>query len=78
MSVEQLKAERIQNVVDAMNFKEPKKVPIGTEIQGWAFSYAGVRYQDIIDDPVKIFQAQTKYLEAIDIDYFWGGGRRHL
>ena len=74
MSVEQIKAERIQNLIDAMNFKEPKKVPIGTEVQGWAYGYAGVRLKDILDDPVAASKAQTKYADDIQFDYFWGGG----
>ena len=74
MSVEQLKAERIQNLVDAMSFKEPKKIPIGTEVQGWAYGYGGVKLKDVLDDPVAASKAQTKYANDVQFDYFWGGG----
>ena len=74
MNIEELKAERTANLIDALSFKEPKKIPVGAEILSWPFSYAGVRYEDIMDDPVKTCQAYIKYFEAIELDFQWGGG----
>ncbi|MDR0459070.1 MAG: hypothetical protein LBG68_01210 [Coriobacteriales bacterium] len=73
MSVESLRAERIQNIIDATSFKEPKKIPVGAEVISWPFSYAGVRYEDVMDDPQKTFEAYIKYFDVVDFDFVWGG-----
>jgi len=73
MSIEELKAERVQNLVDALSFREPRKVPVGAEVISWPFSYAGVRYEDVMDDPQKTFEAYIKYFDVVDFDYLWGG-----
>jgi hypothetical protein len=73
MNAETLQKERIQNLIDATSFKEPKKVPVGAEILTWPFSYAGVRYSDVMDDAVKTAQAYVKFLDDIELDFLWGG-----
>jgi len=73
MSTGLLKKERIQNLIDAVSFREPKKVPVGAEILTWPFSYAGVRYEDVMDDPVKTFEAYIKFMDDIRLDFLWGG-----
>lgn len=74
MSVEDLRSERIKNLVDALSFKEPEKVPVGAEIISWPFSYAGVSYVDIMDDPQAVADAYLKFLDVIELDFLWGGG----
>ena len=74
MDTEALKKERIQNLIDATSFREPKKVPVGAEILTWPFSYAGVRYADVMDDPVKTANAYVRFLDDIHLDFLWGGG----
>ena len=74
MDTETLLKDRIQNLVDATSFREPKKVPVGAEILTWPFSYAGVRYADVMEDPVKTFEAYVKFLDDISLDFMWGGG----
>ncbi|MCL2167064.1 MAG: hypothetical protein FWH49_07255 [Clostridiales bacterium] len=73
MDIAQLKQERIQNLIDAASFREPKKVPVGAEILTWPFSYAGVRYADVMDDPDKTFEAYVRFLDDIELDFLWGG-----
>ena len=73
MNSEALKQERIQNLIDATSFREPKKVPIGIEILNWPFSYANIRYADIMDDPIKTFEAYVQFLDDIELDFLLGG-----
>jgi hypothetical protein len=70
----ELQKERIQNLIDATSFREPKKVPVGAEILTWPFAYAGVRYADVMNDPIKTFEAYVKFLDDIELDFLWGGG----
>jgi len=72
MDIEALKEERKQNMVDALSFREPKKVPIGAEVLTWPFAYAGVRYSDIIDDPDAVAREYVKFLDVIELDFIWG------
>ncbi|MCL2150930.1 MAG: hypothetical protein FWH50_01735 [Coriobacteriia bacterium] len=60
-------------MIDALSFKEPKKVPVGAEVISWPFSYAGVRYEDIMDDPQRTFEEYIKFLDAVQFDFMWGG-----
>ncbi|MCL2137162.1 MAG: hypothetical protein FWH40_06545 [Coriobacteriia bacterium] len=73
MNVEELKAERVQNMIDALSFKEPKKVPVGAEVISWPFSYAGVRYEDVMDDPQKTAEVYVRFLDEVEFDFIWGG-----
>jgi hypothetical protein len=69
----ELQQERIRNLIDATSFREPAKVPVGAEILTWPFSYAGVRYADVMDDAERTFQAYVKFLDDIELDFLWGG-----
>lgn len=73
MDVNERKKERMQNLLDAASFREPAKIPVGAEILSWPFSYAGVRYADVMDDPVKTAQAYVRFLDDIQLDFLWGG-----
>lgn len=57
-----------QNIIDATSFKEPKKVPVGIDLYGWAFHYAGVTYEDVIDEPEKCSRAFCKFFDDVPID----------
>jgi hypothetical protein len=72
MNAETLQKERIQNLIDATALRGPKKYR-RAEILTWPFSYAGVRYADVMDDAVKTAQAYVKFLEDIELDFLWGG-----
>ena len=66
--------QRLKNLLDATSFREPDKVPIGMEFLSWPFAYAGVRYDEIIDDPQKTADYYVKFLDDIELDYTWAGG----
>jgi len=53
--------QRKQVFVDAINFKEGK-VPVTLQMMNYAFAYAGVRYQDIVNDEDAVVKAFTKHL----------------
>ena len=63
-----------QNIIDATSFREPKKVPVGIDVTGWAFHYSGTVYRDIIDDPIKTCEAYTKIFNDIPVDYVLSSG----
>ncbi|MBO7699819.1 MAG: hypothetical protein IKD81_00245 [Eubacteriaceae bacterium] len=65
--------ERKKNLIDAISFKEPDKIPVGVQMSNWAFAYAGVRYEDIIDDPDRVVETFTKHLRDFDFDYVQTG-----
>ncbi|MFZ7132325.1 MAG: hypothetical protein ACOWWR_08205 [Eubacteriales bacterium] len=61
-----------KNLKDALNFKEPEKVPVGIEVAMWPFVYSGVKYDEVKDQPDTAAQAYLKFLDDIEIDYMWG------
>ena len=73
MDSEQLKAERIKNLIDATSFKEPDRIPVGIEMLTWPFAYAGVKYSDILDDEDKVYENYIKFTEVLDVDFIFGG-----
>ena len=77
MDINTVREEKKQNLIDALSFREPKKVPVGMQVISWPFSYAGVRYADIIDDPEAVARAYVKYLDIIDLDFLVVGSIRH-
>ena len=70
--------ERIEftqkNMIDASNFVEPEKIPVGGFFYGWPFAYAGATYRDLIDDPEAAARAYVKCFEEIDIDFLFTAG----
>lgn len=61
-----------KNLKDALTFKEPDKVPVGIEVAMWPYSYAGIRYKEVKNDPEVSADAYVKFLDDITIDYMWG------
>ncbi len=64
--------ENEQNLIDALNFKEPNKVPVGMEVVMWPFAYAGVTYKEVMNHPQKACDAYMKFLNDIQLDFMWG------
>lgn len=71
ISSEERIKENDQNLIDALNFREPKKVPVGIEIVSWPFGYAGVTYKEVMDNPKVAADSYLKFFEDIEIDYMW-------
>jgi len=67
---EEVRQERIQNMVDAVNYREPKKVPVGLEVITWPFTYAGTTYKEVMHDPELVASTYLKFLEDMEFDYF--------
>lgn len=70
MAIETVRAQREQNLLDALNLKEPDKVPIGLETMGWPLVYAGTDYEKMIDDPEALTKAYLKFFDDVPVDYF--------
>ncbi|MBF7097849.1 uroporphyrinogen decarboxylase/cobalamine-independent methonine synthase family protein [Alkalibacter mobilis] len=60
--------ERLQNIKDTLDFKEPKKVPTQIQFTTWPFSYSGVKTKAVIDDPVRTAEVFYKVLDEIEFD----------
>ncbi|MCR3921457.1 MAG: hypothetical protein NUK65_02940 [Firmicutes bacterium] len=60
---------KVQNLVDAINFREPNKVPVGMEFIMWPFAYEGRTYKDVMDDPNFAAETYLKFLDDISLDY---------
>ncbi|KPU44497.1 hypothetical protein OXPF_19910 [Oxobacter pfennigii] len=73
MENEKIYNDRVKNFVDATSFKEPDKVPVGMEFLMWPFAYAGTTYKAVMDDPVLTAQTYTKFLDEVNLDFYWGG-----
>jgi hypothetical protein len=67
---EEVRQERIKNMIDAVNFREPKKVPVGLEVITWPFTYAGTTLKNVMHDPRLTAEAYLKFLDDIEFDYF--------
>ena len=64
-----LYSRRVQNIVDAINFREPEKVPVGMEILMWPFAYMGKTYQEVMHDPQLAADTYTEFLDDVSLDY---------
>ena len=64
----------MKNIIDATNHKEPEKVPVMININGWAMDYAGVKYSELHDQPEKAAEEYCKFLDVIDFDTLFVAG----
>lgn len=65
---------RSKNILDATNFIEPEKVPVGLDYLNWPYGYAGVTLEDVIDDPEKNAKEYCKFMNDIEIDFTMNSG----
>lgn len=65
---------RCQNILDATNFKEPEKVPVGLDYLNWPYGYAGVTLADVVHDPEKNAEAYCQFMNDIEIDFTMNSG----
>lgn len=61
-----------KNLKDTLSFREPEKVPVGIEVAMWPYSYAGIEYQDVKNNPDIAAGAYLKFLDDVQLDYMWG------
>ena len=73
MANEELLKQKTKNLLDTLSFKEPDKIIIGIGASYWPFGYAGVKYKNIVDDPIATAAAHTKYLDDIEVDFTFLG-----
>ena len=65
---------RCKNILDATNFVEPEKVPVGLDYLNWPYGYAGVTLEEVINDPEKNAEAYCKFMDDIEIDFTMNSG----
>lgn len=62
------KNQSLINLKKTLALEKPDKIPTMIAVQGWAYAYAGVTRQEILDDPVKCAELSTKYLDDLNVD----------
>ena len=66
--------QRCQNILDATNFVEPDKVPVGMDYLNWPYGYAGVHLDEVIHDPEANADAYCKFMNDIEFDFTMNPG----
>ena len=60
--------QRLKNFADAIDLKEPEKVPVSMEVTGWPLTYAGWTLPEAINDPENGAKAYCKFMDDIPYD----------
>lgn len=60
--------QRLKNFADAIDLKEPDKVPVSMEVTGWPLNYAGWTLAEAINDPINGAKAYCKFMDDIPYD----------
>ena len=71
MTGEEKKKYTEKNLLDAVNFREPDKIPVGMEVANWPFAYNGGTYAEVMDDPFRAAEAYAEMLKDIEVDWMW-------
>lgn len=66
--------KRAQYIIDAMNFKEPEKVPVGLDYLQWPYVGSEKLLADIVGDPEENAKNYCRVLEKIPMDYTMNSG----
>ncbi len=65
---ERLYKERVSRFIDAVNLKEPDRVPVLQSGGCVPARYAGYTIKEVMYDPEKLVKAWTKYMEDFELD----------
>lgn len=65
---------RLKNILDASSFREPERIPVGLEVLGWPFAYAGTTLRAARDNPKQAIADYLKFFEEIEFDWTWTVG----
>ena len=60
--------QRLKNFADAIDLKEPDKVPVSMEVTGWPLNYAGITLPEAVNDPENGAKAYCKFMDDIPYD----------
>lgn len=63
--------ERTKNLIDATNFVEPKKIPVGIELITWPYQFSGVSPDECAHEPEKNAEIFAEITNLIDLDYIF-------
>ncbi len=65
---------RKKNILDATNFREPEKIPVGLDYLNWPYGYAGITLADVVNDPEKNAEVYCRFMDDIEFDYTMNSG----
>jgi len=65
---ERLYKERVTRFIDAINLKEPDRVPVLQSAGNAPARYSGYTIKEVMYDSDKVVEAWTKYMEAFELD----------
>ena len=66
------KGERIQAIIDATSFREPKKIPVGAMFNYWPLAYGGMSLSEAEEDVEKTVSAYMKFFDENHVDFVYG------
>ena len=66
--------QRIKNIVDTCEHKEPEKVPVGLDYINWPWAMAGTTLEEEVNDPVQCAEKYCTFMNEIDIDFSMNAG----
>lgn len=66
--------QRIKNIVDTCEHKEPEKVPVGLDYINWPWAMAGTTLEAEVNDPVQCAEKYCTFMNEIDIDFSMNAG----
>lgn len=64
-----LREKRIQNVIDAVNFREPKKVPVGIQMLSWPFAKEGVTFEELKENTQAAVDRYMGVVDELELDF---------
>ncbi len=74
MKNKELFEQRVKNIVDATNFKEPKKVPVGFDYLSWPYVIGGKTLEELIDSPEENLKEYSKVFDEVEFDFSFNFG----
>lgn len=74
MKNQELYDARVEDIISTCNHKEPKVVPVMANVLTWAIGYAKGSTNDVLDNPQKLPEIWSKFLEDVycDVNYVAG------
>lgn len=60
--------QRLKNFEDAVNFREPERVPLQVELMTYPFAYGGTTYKAVMTNPEGAVNAYRKFLDDVPFD----------
>lgn len=66
--------QRIKNIVDSMDFREPERVPVGFDYLNWPWAMTGTTLENEIEDPEQCAEKYCSFMDEISFDFTMNSG----